>query len=174
VTLSNGDRTVTKDGSNGFKYVLGKAGVSAGVHVWYVRREMMDQSVLVVNSNQVPTVRRFRVTALSNRWLLFAVAAPGAKSDTSCADSSCYGIAVSSQLWAKGSPSALPAGSHTSVDTYLWSEGDEVELTLNCEARTLRIKSRLVDHTIPDLPAGQTWVPMLNLNAANTAVEVLP
>ena len=137
---------------------------------------MMDQSVLVVHSNQVPTVRRFQVTALSisNRWLLFAVAAPGAKSDTSYADRSCYGIAGSSALWAKGSASALPAASHTSVDTFLWSEGDVVELTLNCEARTLRIKSRLVDHTIPDLPAGQTWVPMVNMYAANTAVEMLP
>jgi len=137
---------------------------------------MMDQSVLVVHSNQVPTVRRFRVTALStsNRWLLFAVAAPGAKSDDSYLDSSCYGVAGSSSLWAKGSASALPAASHTSVDTFLWSDGDVVELTLNCEARTLRIKSGLVDHTIPDLPAGQTWVPMLNMYVANTSIEILP
>jgi len=175
VTLSNGDRTVTTAGTNAYKYVLGKAGVSAGVHVWYVRREMKDQSVLVVNNNQVKTDRRFRVTALSsNAWLLFAVAAPGAKSDTSYSDSSCYGIAGSSALWAKGSASALPAASHTSVDGYLWSQGDVVELTLNCEARTLRIKSRLVDHTIPDLPAGQTWVPMVNIVSANTSIQIMP
>jgi len=132
-------------------------------------------SVLVVHFNQLPTVRRFRVSAFRStgeRWLLFAVAAPGAKSDTSYMDG--YGMSRATQLNRKGAVTPLPPASHTSTDDFLWSEGDVVELTLNCEARTLRIKSRLVDHTIPDLPAGQTWVPMVNMYAANTAVEMLP
>jgi len=89
-------------------------------------------------------------------------------------DASTYGVARTDYLVTKGTYASLTAASHTSVDTHLWSEGDVVELTLSCEARTLRIKSRLVDHTIADLPAGQTWVPMVGLCLANTSIDIVP
>jgi len=123
--------------------------------------------------------RKLRIASFpssGDRWTLFAVTSPGLKPDTYSVDASTYGLARTDFLVIEGGyrSGPLPAGSHTSVDTQLWSEGDVVELTLNCEARTLRIKSRLVDHTIPDLPEGQTWVPMVGLVFGNTSIEIVP
>jgi len=108
--------------------------------------------------------------------MLFAITSPGLKPHSCTVDVSTFGIARSNYVLIKGicNTQPLPAGSHTSAESCLWSQGDVVELTLNCEARTLRIKSRLVDHTIPDLPAGQTWVPMVGLYRATTSIEIIP
>jgi len=140
------DRRVTYSASNvWYQYVLLEPAVRAGVHTW-----------------------RFRIVALRNsHWIHFGVAAPGPKVDDSYADPTNYAITSSGRLI---------AGSGQSVSWPVkppFQSGDEVSLTLNCEARTVRVHSAHIDQTIADLPAGQQWVPHINLYHSGDSVELI-
>jgi len=87
---------------------------------------------------------------------------------------SCHGITSRGSEFVKNEPTVLPPTSRSCTDDKLWGEGDVIQLTLDCEACTLRIKGGFVDHTIPNLPPGQTWIPVVDMYNELTAVEILP
>jgi len=117
--------------------------------------------------------------------LFIGVSAPGIKPDSdghTLWDSSSYGMESDGDVWAAGqriSSNDLPASSIIQPDLFkqrrvVFTGGDELVVTLDCSAHTLRLQSPTVDHTISILQQHhnpqQQWV--LNVNFWEGEFEV--
>jgi len=117
----------------------------------------------------------------ANQWLFFGVSSPGVEADSiglTFMDASSYCIGSYGDVMVAGqcvvnSYRDLPSASILQPDLYvqraegdkLFSQGDEVVVTLDCMAHTLRVQSSMVDYTITiqrQHHQGQQWV--LNVN----------
>jgi len=122
--------------------------------------------------------RKLNISSKSENALLIGVSAPGIEPDgygTTDEDSSSYCMVSSGTVWAAGQRiSDIPASSIIQPDLLeqrggydqVFTAGDEVVVTLDCSAHTLRLQSPTVDHTISILQQHhnpqQQWV--LNVN----------
>jgi len=118
--------------------------------------------------------RKVKITP--ENYLFIGVSAPDIKPDSdgnTYYDSSSYCMASTGQVWAAGQwirSGGLPASSIIQPDLFkqqgAFTGGDEVVVTLDCSAHTLRLQSPTVNHTISILQQHhnpqQQWV--LNVN----------
>jgi len=125
--------------------------------------------------------RKLKITRKPQNYLFIGVSAPGIEPDrdgNTYLKSSSYCMASSGAVRAAGqkiiSSDDLPASSIIQPDLFeqrgvhdkVFTAGDEVVVTLDCSAHTLRLQSPTVDHTISILQQHhnpqQQWV--LNVN----------
>jgi len=124
--------------------------------------------------------RKVKISRKPANSLIIGVSAPGIKPDSdghTAWDSSSYGMASNGGVYAAGrwiKGADLPASSIIQPDLFkqrgvydkVFTAGDEVVVTLDCSAHTLRLQSPTVDHTVSILQQHhnpqQQWV--LNVN----------
>jgi len=130
--------------------------------------------------------RKLNISRKLGSYLAIGVSAPGIEPNsygTIAGDSSSYGMASTGGVCAVGQRiSDLPASSIIQPDLFkqrgkydkVFTGGDEVVVTLDCSAHTLRLQSPTVDHTISILQQHhnpqQQWV--LTVNFFDGAFEV--
>jgi len=134
--------------------------------------------------------RKLKISSKPHHVLFIGVSAPGIKPDSNGSthgDSSSYCMESSGGVYAAGqyiSRAYLPVSSIIQRDVFKQRDGyakidmlftrDEVVLTLDCSAHTLRLQSPIVDHTISILQQHhnpqQQWV--LNVNFMGGECEV--
>jgi len=125
--------------------------------------------------------RKLKISRKPENYLIIGVSATGIEHDGSGStygDSSSYCMASTGEVYAAGqliiSYDDVPASSIIQPDLFeqrglydkVFTGGDEVVVTLDCSAHTLRLQSPTVDHTISILQQHhnpqQQWV--LNVN----------
>jgi len=132
--------------------------------------------------------RQLKISRKSGEYVFIGVSAPDIDVDT---DGNTYKDSTSYCMWSSGevrsagqriSSAALPASSIIQPDLFkqrglcdkVFTAGDEVVVTLDCSAHTLRLQSPTVDHTISILQQHhnpqQQWV--LNVNFWHGVYEV--
>jgi len=130
--------------------------------------------------------RKLKISRKPENSLIIGVSAPGIKPDSdgnTCEDSSSYCISSTGGVYAAGKRiHSVPTSSIIESDLFkqrgvydkVFTAGDEVVVTLDCSAHTLRLQSPTVDHTISILQQHhnpqQQWV--LNVNFLRGDFEV--
>jgi len=114
--------------------------------------------------------RKLKISKKVGDYLLIGVSAPGIKADSTghtCRDPSSFCIRSNGVVYIAGemiSKDAFPPTSITQPDLFaqrgaydkLFTEGDEVAVTVNCHSHKLRLQTPTVDHAI-SLPKKSFW-----------------
>ena len=150
VTLQEGGAVAVHDSTQSHKYVLGENTYQQGI----VRRKLK--------------IKSFQ----NNHWMLVGVMKGDVvpQNDISYSWSGSYGWALGDtcQVWKNGS------STNDNTLKNLTSQGDTVELVLDCDAAklSLHLPSGQQFH-IDDLPKSQIWRLHVNLNGANDRIRIV-
>jgi len=118
-----------------------------------------------------PTARRLNLRQ-SPKMCIVGVAPPTAQSTS---DDFCFQVAHAGTVYqgnrALGRAPYLKSydpDQDTMADRRnVFAPGDTIHVTVDCDAGTLRIRTSRVDHTVPGLPAGRSWIVIVALQDAS-------